>query len=493
MHNARLFVLRLASVLLVLFVGLSGGVGTAAAATHTTVPAAGLPKVLKVGTEGVYSPFSYHDSSDKLTGYDVDLIKAIGKRLGIKIQFVETSWDSMFASLNAGRIDLVANQVTLNAERKAKYDLSEPYITTTGVVVVPAKNTTIKSLADLKGKSAAESITSNWSQVAKDAGATVVPVDAMDKAVSALEQGRVDAMVNDQLAVKNYLNTTGNTKVKIVAMTDDKSQSVFAARKGTGYMPQINAQISAMRADGSLKKLYDKYFSAKATTKQAGSESESDWTLIKDNVWPMLKATIKATIPLTAISFVLGLIIALVIALMRRSSVLILAWIARAYISVIRGTPLLVQLVIVFYGLPEFGIRFPTFVAAVIALSLNVGGYAAEIIRASISAVPKGQWEAAETIGMNYATTLRKIVLPQASRIAVPPLGNTLLSLVKDTSLTSTITVVELFRQSQIAAAPTYSFFPMACAAAVYYWVICFVLNAAQGRLETRLNRYVTR
>lgn len=487
MHKVRLLLVRSAALLATLFLGLGALATPAAVAAPQKPSGTGLPPVLRVGTEGVYPPFSYHDSSDKLTGFDVDLITAIGKRLGVKIEFVETQWDSMFAALQSKRIDLVANEVTRNPERAAKYDLSAPYITTTGVLVVKSDNTTIKSLADLKGKRAAENITSNWAQTAKQAGATVVGVDAMDKAVAALTQGRVDAMVNDQLAVKNYLNTTGNKSVKIVATTDDKSESVFAARKGSGYLPAINKQIAQMRQDGSLQHIYDKYFGAKSEQKS----TTSDWQLVKDNAWPMLQATLKTTIPLTAVSFVIGLIISVVVALLRRSSVLLLSWIARIYISIIRGTPLLVQLVIVFYGLPEIGVKFSTFFSAVIALSLNVGGYGAEIVRSAISSVPRGQWEAAETIGMDYRTSLRRVVLPQAARIAVPPLGNTLLSLVKDTSLTSVILALDLFHQAQIAAAPTYSYFALYSAAAVYYWVICFVLNGFQGRLETRLNRYV--
>ncbi|WP_446665965.1 ABC transporter substrate-binding protein/permease [Flexivirga sp. B27] len=484
MHKFRLSAARLGAVLATLF--LIGGVLLAPSAHAATDQSSGLPKTLRVGTEGVYPPFSYR-ASGKLTGYDVDLITQLGKRLGVKVQFVQTPWDSMFSALQAKRIDLVANEVTANPERKAKYDLSAPYITTTGVVVVKSSNDSIKGLKDLKGKKAAENTTSNWAATAKKAGAQVVSVTAMDKAVSALTQGRVDAMVNDQLAVKNYLNTTGNKGVKIVATTDDKSESVFAARKGSGYMPAINKEIAAMRADGSLQKIYDKYFGAKSEKKS----TTSDWQLVKDNAWPMLKATLKTTIPLTAISFVLGLLLAVGIALMRRSTVLVLSWLARVYISIIRGTPLLVQLVIVFYALPQAGVKFSSFWSAVIALSLNVGGYGAEVVRSAISSVPKGQWEAAETIGMRYRTSLRRIVLPQAARIAVPPLGNTLVSLVKDTSLTSLILVPELFQKAQDAAAPTYSYLALYCAAAVYYWVICFGLNAVQGRLETRLNRYV--
>ncbi|HEX8520123.1 MAG TPA: amino acid ABC transporter permease, partial [Pseudonocardia sp.] len=157
--------------------------------------------------------------------------------------------------------------------------------------------------------------------------------------------------------------------------------------------------------------------------------------LVLRNLWPMLVATVEKTIPLTAISFAVGLVIALFVALARMSRIRPLAMAARAYISVIRGTPLLVQLFIVFYALPGLGLTIDPFPSAVIAFSLNVGGYAAEVVRGAILSIPRGQWEAAETIGMGYATTLRRIILPQAARTAVPPLSNTLISLVKDTSL----------------------------------------------------------
>lgn len=215
--------------------------------------------------------------------------------------------------------------------------------------------------------------------------------------------------------------------------------------------------------------------------------------LVLDSLWPLLKATVTGTIPLTAISFVLGLGVALVVALMRLSPVRAVSGAARAYISLIRGTPLLLQLFIIFYGLPALGVTFNPFPAAVIAFTLNVGGYAAEVIRSAILAVPKGQWEAAATVGMGYTTTLRRVVLPQATRTAIPPLSNTLISLVKDTSLASTIQVTELLRVAQEQAAPTYQFFAMYSVAAVYYWVICLGLSALQSRLEERQNRYVAR
>lgn len=221
--------------------------------------------------------------------------------------------------------------------------------------------------------------------------------------------------------------------------------------------------------------------------------SQETWDLIWRNLWPMLQATITQTIPLTAISFAVGLVLALLLALARISSITPLALLARGYISIIRGTPLLVQLFIVFYALPQLGVVIDPFPAAVIAFSLNVGGYAAEVVRAAILSIPKGQWEAAQTIGMGYTTTLQRVILPQAARTAVPPLSNTLISLVKDTSLASTILVTELLRVAQLAAAPTFDFFALYGVAAIYYWVICLALSFVQVRLEARLERYVAK
>ncbi|MCV7207265.1 ABC transporter permease subunit [Mycolicibacterium canariasense] len=454
--------------------------------------------VLRVGTEGTYSPFSYHDqATGQLTGYDVDVAKAVGEKLGVEVEFVETPWDSIFAGLEAKRFDVVANEVTINPERQAKYDLSQPYSVGEGVIVTRADDDSITSLADLKGKTTAQSSTSNWAKVARDAGADVEAVEGFAQAITLLNQGRIDATVNDSIAVYAYLAETGDKSVKIAAQTGEKSEQGLAARKNSGYLPELNRALDDLRADGTLAEISQRYLKADATG-AAGQEApapavRSGLQLVLDNLWPLAKAAITATIPLTIISFVVGLVIALAVALARISSNVVLSNIARFYISIIRGTPLLVQLVIVFYGLPKFGVTLPAFTAAVIAFSLNVGGYAAEIIRSAILSIPKGQWEAAETIGLSYAGSLRRIILPQAARVAVPPLSNTLISLVKDTSLASVILVTELFRKAQEIGAPTFDFFSTYTAAAVYYWAICLVLSFGQSRLERRLERYVAR
>lgn len=215
--------------------------------------------------------------------------------------------------------------------------------------------------------------------------------------------------------------------------------------------------------------------------------------ILQSSLLPMLEGALYYSIPLTLISFALGMILAVLTALARLSNISILRGIARFYVSAIRGTPLLVQLFIIFYGLPTLGIKFDPFPSAIIAFSLNKGAYSSEIVRAAIQSIPKGQWEAGYSIGMTYSQALKRIILPQATRVSIPPLANSFISLVKDTSLASLILVTEMFRKAQEIAATNYEFLLMYMEAAVLYWIICFILSIIQGRIENRLDRYIAK
>ena len=216
-------------------------------------------------------------------------------------------------------------------------------------------------------------------------------------------------------------------------------------------------------------------------------------TLAIDSFWPMLYAGLTFTIPLTLISFVLGLSLGFLVALARLYGPKPLKQLVRFYVWLIRGTPLLVQLFLIFYALPSAGITIDAFPAAVIGFTLNIGAYSSEIVRATLLSVPKGQWEAAHSIGMSWPQALRRIVIPQAARIAVPPLSNTFISLVKDTSLASVITVPELFLAAQRIAAVTYQPLILYTEAAIVYLLISSVLSALQTRLEKKLENTAPR
>ncbi|ADW74073.1 MULTISPECIES: cystine ABC transporter permease [Rahnella] len=210
--------------------------------------------------------------------------------------------------------------------------------------------------------------------------------------------------------------------------------------------------------------------------------------LVLDSAPFLLKGTL-FTLQLSLGGMVFGLILGFVLALMRLSHFWPLSWLSRFYVSVFRGTPLIAQLFMIYYGLPQFGIELDPIPAAMIGLSLNTAAYTSETLRAAISSIEKGQWEAAASIGMNPWQTMRRVILPQAARTALPPLGNSFIGLVKDTSLAATIQVPELFRQAQLVTSRTLEVFTMYLAASVIYWVLATVLSFLQNRLEDRVNR----
>ncbi|MFB2859643.1 amino acid ABC transporter permease [Aeromonas hydrophila] len=212
-----------------------------------------------------------------------------------------------------------------------------------------------------------------------------------------------------------------------------------------------------------------------------------------DSFWPLLSAGLIFTVPLTLITFVLGIVLGLSVALARLYGLAPLVMLVRFYVWLIRGTPLLVQLFLIFYGLPSVGIVLDAFTAAVIGFTLNIGAYSSEIIRATLAAIPKGQWEAAYSIGMNWPQVMWRVILPQAARIAVPPLSNTFISLVKDTSLAAAVTVPELFQAAQRLASVTYEPLILYVETALIYLLFSSVLSTLQDKLEQRLAYKETR
>ncbi|QYO75773.1 amino acid ABC transporter permease [Devosia salina] len=213
-------------------------------------------------------------------------------------------------------------------------------------------------------------------------------------------------------------------------------------------------------------------------------------SLMIESLPSLLWACLLFTVPLTLLSFVLGLGVGFVAALARLFAPWPIAALVRFYVWIIRGTPLLVQLFLIFYGLPSVGIVLDAFPAALIGFTLNVGAYTSEIVRAVLLAVPKGQWEAAYSVGMTWAQAMRRTILPQATRIAVPPLSNTFISLVKDTSLAAAITVPELFRAGQRIVATTYEPLILYIEVALVYLLVSSVLSSLQGHVERRFSRY---
>ncbi|WP_046227046.1 amino acid ABC transporter substrate-binding protein [Paenibacillus dauci] len=245
------------------------GADQSAATTEATPSSSGGPTLesvkasgkLRIGTEGTYAPFTFHDESGKLTGFDVDIATEVSKRLGVEPEFVEAKWDGMIAGLDANRFDTVFNEVGVTPERKEKYLFSDPYITSKGVLIVRDDNTDIKTFADLKGKKSAQSLTSNFGKIAEQNGAELVAADGFPQAVQLLASGRADATVNDNLSYLDMKKQQPDSPIKVVAEQDDASQSAAIFNKSSqDLVDAVNKALQEMKADGTYLEISKKYF-----------------------------------------------------------------------------------------------------------------------------------------------------------------------------------------------------------------------------------------
>ena len=217
--------------------------------------------VIKVATEGTYSPYSFHDEKNELVGYDVEVAKAVAAKLGVEVQFVEAPWDAMLAAFNAGKADVVFNQVSITPERKAKYDYSEPYTTAYGALIVRSDNDSIKKFEDLKGKNSAHSATSNWAQIAEKYGANVVTVDGFSKGVELIIARRADATINDTITFFDFVKQKPGAPIKIAATASEPIYSAALFHKGSDELVKaVNKALQELKAEGKLKEISMKYF-----------------------------------------------------------------------------------------------------------------------------------------------------------------------------------------------------------------------------------------
>lgn len=218
---------------------------------------------IRIGTEGTYAPFTYHDKDGKLVGFDVEIAEEVAKKLGVEPDFIETKWDGMFAGLDAKRFDVVVNEVSIKEDRKVKYDFSDPYIVSKAVLIVHKDNQDIKQLADLNGKKAGQSLTSNLTDIAKANGATIVQTDGFNQAIDLLTSKRIDATINDGLSFLDLIKQKPDAPIKVVAETEDATPSAILINKGNqDLVDAVNKALADIKADGTYLKISEKYFGA---------------------------------------------------------------------------------------------------------------------------------------------------------------------------------------------------------------------------------------
>ncbi|MED1914748.1 amino acid ABC transporter substrate-binding protein [Bacillus thuringiensis] len=216
-----------------------------------------------IGTEGTYAPFTFHDQSGKLTGYDVEVVTEVAKRIGVEPMFQETQWDAMFAGLDSKRFDVVANQVGIRPDRQEKYDFSNPYTVSTAVLVTHKDNTTVKGFEDIKGLKAAQTLTSNLTDIAKKNGAEIVGVEGFNQAIDLLVSKRVDITINDGISLLDFMKQKPDVPIKIIAKDPNVAKNGFLFRKGsTELVDAFNKALDDMTKDGTLAKISEKWFGA---------------------------------------------------------------------------------------------------------------------------------------------------------------------------------------------------------------------------------------
>lgn len=224
--------------------------------------------VIKVGTEGTYAPYTFHNEDGDLTGYDVEVAQAVAEKLGVKAEFVETKWDSIIAGLDAKRFDIIVNQVGITEERQQKYSFSTPYTYTKGALIVVGTNKDIKSFEDLSGKKAAQSLTSNWGKTAESYGAELVGTDGFNQSIDLVLAGRADATINDNLTYYDYITQKPDANVKIAALSEESSANAILIRQGNDTLVKaIDDALAELAEDGTLKQISEKYFGVDVSVK----------------------------------------------------------------------------------------------------------------------------------------------------------------------------------------------------------------------------------
>jgi lysine-arginine-ornithine-binding protein len=451
---------------------------------------------LRVGTDATYPPFETAEGG-QFTGFDIDLATSIARELGVRVRFINSGFDGIFPALQNGSFDMVISSVTITPERSASMLFTEPYYDSGQLISVRRDTQGIETPDNLKGKAVGVQInTTAQYDLEKREGVDVRKYNTIDLALLDLKNGRIDAVVSDAPVLKYMifqsfrdLKTTGKR------FTDEKF-GIALAQGSTDLRAAINTALKNIRASGEYDSIHQKWF-GEAAERAAEAEASQrqtkafDFELVK-RVLPFFLTGVWWTAKLAFLSLLFGLPIGLLLALMRVQSSKLLKAPAAVYVEIMRGTPLLVQILFIYFVLPSFGINIPAFWSGIIALTLNSAAYIAEIFRAGILSIDAGQMEAARALGMTYPQAMRRIILPQTFRRVVPPLTNEGIALLKDSSLVTIIGITELTRTGQEAASRYAAPLTIWPVVAIFYLLLTFPLTRIAEYLERRW-RPVTR
>ncbi|HCY0400453.1 TPA: ABC transporter permease subunit [Staphylococcus aureus] len=440
---------------------------------------------LRVGLSADYAPMEFEHTVNGKTEYagvDIDLAKKIAKDNNLKLKIVNMSFDSLLGALKTGKIDIIISGMTSTPERKKQVDFSDSYMMTKNIMLVKKdKVNEYKYIKDFNNKKVGAQKGTEQEKIAQTEieNASITSLSRLPDVILALKSGKVEGAVVEKPVAEAYLKQNPKLGISNVKFNEEEKDTVIAVPKDS---PKLLSQINKTIKEVKDKGLIDKYMTnaANAMNDDSGFISKYGSFFLKG---------IKITILISLIGVALGSILGAFVALMKLSKIKIISWIASIYIEILRGTPMLVQVFIVFFGITAaLGLDISALVCGTIALVINSSAYIAEIIRAGINAVDKGQMEAARSLGLNYRQTMKSVIMPQAIKNILPALGNEFVTLIKESSIVSTIGVGEIMFNAQVVQGISFDPFTPLIVAAALYFVLTFVLTRIMNMIEGRLN-----
>lgn len=440
---------------------------------------------LRVGLSADYAPMEFEHTVNGKTEYagvDIDLAKKIAKDNNLKLKIVNMSFDSLLGALKTGKIDIIISGMTSTPERKKQVDFSDSYMMTKNIMLVKKdKVNEYKDIKDFNNKKVGAQKGTEQEKIAQTEieNASITSLSRLPDVILALKSGKVEGAVVEKPVAEAYLKQNPKLGISNVKFNEEEKDTVIAVPKDS---PKLLSQINKTIKEVKDKGLIDKYMTnaANAMNDDSGFISKYGSFFLKG---------IKITILISLIGVALGSILGAFVALMKLSKIKIISWIASIYIEILRGTPMLVQVFIVFFGITAaLGLDISALVCGTIALVINSSAYIAEIIRAGINAVDKGQMEAARSLGLNYRQTMKSVIMPQAIKNILPALGNEFVTLIKESSIVSTIGVGEIMFNAQVVQGISFDPFTPLLVSAALYFVLTFVLTRIMNMIEGRLN-----
>ena len=455
-------------------------------------------KKYKISSDSSFAPFVFQNDQSKYTGIDMELIKAIAKDQGFTLEISNPGFDAAVSDVQNGNADGMIAGMTVTDARKATFDFSDPYYTTNSILAVQ-ESSKISSYEDLKGKTVGvKNGTASQTFLEENKSKYGYKIKTFSDGASmydSLNSGSVAAIMDDEPVIKYAIKQGRKFKTPIEGTPS--GQTAFAVQKDSNpeLIEMFNNGLANLKESGEYQKILDKYLSSDSeeSTESTAVDETTIWGLLQNN-YKQLLSGLGVTIALALLSFAIAMVIGIIFGMFSVSPYKWLRWTAEIFVDVIRGIPLMILAAFIFWGIPNLiesmtGHQSPIndFLAGTIALSLNAAAYIAEIVRGGIQAVPAGQMEASRSLGISYGKTMRKIILPQATKLMLPNFVNQFVIALKDTTIVSAIGLVELFQTGKIIIARNYQSFKMYAILAIFYLVIITLLTRLAKRLEKRI------